>query len=297
MLAIHGGAGTIGRARMTPRREARYRSALTDALRAGYELLDDGGSSVDAVIAAVVVLENSPLFNAGRGAVFNAAGAHELDAAVMNGATGKAGAVTGVKRAQNPVLVARAVMEQTPHVLLAGTAADRLARAAGLPMVAPDYFSTPERARALARARARAAATAVDRHGTVGAVALDLSGNLAAATSTGGYTNKLAGRVGDSPIIGAGTYADNAACAVSASGPGEFFMRAVLGHDVAARMRYLGETLAQAARRGLARVAALGGDGGLIAVDRGGNVAMPFVSEGMYRGCARHGRYTVAIYR
>ncbi len=297
MLAVHGGAGTIRRTEMGPRREARYRAALIAALRAGYTVLDDGGSSVDAVVAAVVVLEDSPLFNAGRGAVFNAAGGHELDATVMDGASGKAGAVAAVRRARNPVLAARAVMERTPHVLLAGTAADRFARAAGLTMVAPRYFSTPERARALARARARAAATAAEQHGTVGAVALDRHGNLAVATSTGGYTNKMVGRVGDSAVIGAGTYADNATCAVSATGPGEYFMRALLAYDVAARMRYLGETLAQAARRALARVVALGGDGGLIAVDRTGRVAMPFVSGGMYRGCARRGRYRVAIYR
>lgn len=296
MLAVHGGAGTICRARMTPRREARYRIALTAALRAGYMVLEGGGSSTEAVIAAVVVLEDSPLFNAGRGAVFNAAGEHELDAAVMDGASHKTGAVAGARRVRNPVLAARAVMVHTPHVLLAGTAADDLARAQGLAIVAPDYFSTPDRARALRRARARAAASPADRHGTVGAVALDRLGNLAAATSTGGYTNKMAGRVGDSPLVGAGTYADNASCAVSATGHGEIFIRAVLAYDVAARMRYLGETLRQAARRALDRVAALAGDGGLIAVDRAGNVAMPFISEGMYRGCARGGRYTTAIY-
>jgi isoaspartyl peptidase/L-asparaginase-like protein (Ntn-hydrolase superfamily) len=297
VLAIHGGAGTISRTSMTPRREARYRAALTAALRAGYKVIDGGGASIDAVIAAVVVLEDSPLFNAGRGAVFNAAGEHELDAAVMDGATGGAGAVAVVRRIKNPVLAAREVMERTPHVLLAGTAADRFARAAGLPMVAPDYFSTRQRARALGRARARMAATASQLHGTVGAVALDRFGNLAAATSTGGYTNKMAGRIGDSPLVGAGTYADNASCAVSATGPGEYFIRAVLAYDVSARMRYRGESLAQASRHALDRVAACGGDGGLIAVDRTGNVAMPFVSEGMYRGCARRGRVSVAIYR
>lgn len=295
VLAIHGGAGTIARRELTPRREKQYRAALLAALRSGYAALDGGGSSLDAVVAAVVVLEDSPLFNAGRGAVFNAAGEHELDAAVMDGATRKAGAVAAVRRVKNPVLAARAVMERTPHVLLAGADADRFARAAGLTMVPPRYFSTRERTRALVRARRDGAAGAADRHGTVGAVALDRRGNLAAATSTGGYTNKMPGRVGDSPIIGAGTYADDR-CAVSGTGPGEYFMRAVLAHDVAARMRYRGESLAQAARRALARLARLGGDGGLIAVDRGGNVATPFVSEGMYRGVARGGRYTVAIY-
>lgn len=297
VLAVHGGGGTIGRAQMTRKGAQRYRAALMAALRAGYTVLDGGGGSIDAVIAAVMILEDTPLFNAGRGAVFNAAGEHELDAAVMDGATARAGAVTGVRCVKNPVLAAHAVMAQTPHVLLAGTAADRFARSAGLPIVAPRYFSTPERVRALKRARAQIAATAADRHGTVGAVALDRFGNLAAATSTGGYTNKMAGRVGDTPLVGAGTYADNAACAVSATGHGEFFIRAVLAYDVAARMRYRGETLAQAARRSLSRAVALGGDGGLIGLDRAGNVAMPFVGEGMYRGVARRGRFTVAIYR
>ena len=296
ILAIHGGAGTIGRARMTARRERDYRAALAAALQAGYAVLAGGGTSLDAVVAAVIVLEDTPLFNAGRGAVFNAAGEHELDAAVMEGASRRAGAVTGVQRVKNPVLAARAVMERTPHVLLAGAGADRFARAAGLQMVPAKYYSTPARAVALARARADAAATAADRHGTVGAVAVDRAGNLAAATSTGGFTNKMAGRVGDTPLVGAGTYADNAACAVSATGSGEHYIRAVLAHDVAARMRYLGEPLGVAARRSLAGVAKLGGDGGLIAVDRAGRVAMPFNSEGMYRGCARNGRFQVAIY-
>jgi L-asparaginase / beta-aspartyl-peptidase len=297
VLVVHGGAGTIRRRELTPRREKQYCAALAAALRNGYAVLENGGSSMDAVTAAVVALEDSPLFNAGRGATLNAAGEHELDASVMDGATGKAGAVAGVRRIKNPVLAARAVMESTAHVMLAGAAADRYAGTAGLVLVSQRYFSTPERARALRRARAHAATRAADRHGTVGAVALDRSGNLAAATSTGGYTNKMAGRVGDSPIVGAGTYADNATCAVSTTGIGEYFIRAVAAYDVAARMRYRGDSLAVAARRALARVVALGGDGGLIAVDRAGKVAMPFVSEGMYRGVARDGRYEVAIYR
>ncbi len=205
--------------------------------------------------------------------------------------------MAAVRRVKNPVLAARAVMERTPHVLLAGAAADRFAGRAGVPLVASDYFSTPARAVALARARANAAATAADRHGTVGAVALDCAGNLAAATSTGGFTNKLPGRVGDSPLVGAGTYAENATCAVSGTGTGELFMRTVAAHDVAARMRYRGATLVEAASGALERITALGGDGGLIAVDRAGNVAMPFVSEGMYRGWAINGRLKVAIYR
>ena len=294
---MHGGAGTISRRSLTPRREREYRAGLAAALQRGYAALEDGGSSMDAVTAAVVVLEDSPLFNAGFGATFNAAGEHELDASVMDGATGKAGAVAAVQRIKNPVLAARAVMERTAHVLLAGAAADRFARSAGLALVSPRYFSTPERAQALRRAREHAVTGAADRHGTVGAVALDRLGNLAAATSTGGYTNKMAGRIGDSPVIGAGTYADNATCAVSTTGIGEYFIRAVVAYDAAARMRYGGESLKTAARHALARVVALGGDGGLIAVDSGGNVAMPFVSEGMYRGVARDGRFQVAIYR
>src|SRR4029453_14323445 len=215
VLAVHGGAGTIDRARMTERRERDYRDALAAALQAGYAVLHGNGAALDAVVAAVTVLEDTPLFNAGRGAVFNAAGGHELDAAVMDGATGKAGAVAAVRRIRNPVQAARAGVEDTSHVLLVGRAADRFARAAGLSIVAPRYFSTPARAISLARARAHMEASSADRHGTVGAVALDRNGDLAAATSTGGYTNKMAGRVGDSPLIGAGTYAENASCAVS----------------------------------------------------------------------------------
>lgn len=297
VLAVHGGAGTISRDRMTPQREKRYRAALEAALRAGYAVLEEGGGSVDAVLAAVVVLEDNPLFNAGRGAVFNSAGEHELDAAVMDGASGRAGAVAAVRYVKNPVLAARAVMDRTPHVLLAGEGADDFARAAGLEMVSRGYFSTPERARALARVRKQARTAAADHHGTVGAVARDRYGNVAAATSTGGYTNKMPGRVGDSPLIGAGTYADNATCAVSATGPGEYFIRRGLAYDVAARMRYLGETVRQASRRALARVASAGGDGGLIAVDSSGRIAMPFVSEGMYRGFIREGRLCIAIFR
>lgn len=281
---------------MTPRREQLYRSALAAALRGGYAVLEDGGSSLDAVAAAVVVLEDAPLFNAGRGASLNDAGEVELDASVMDGATGKAGAVACARRVRNPILAARAVMDGTRHVMLAGAAADQFARAAGLPLAAPGYFLTPERERDLERAQFSRPGNAASRHGTVGAVALDRFGNLAAATSTGGYTNKMAGRVGDSPLIGAGTYAD-ATCAVSTTGVGEYFIRAAAAHDVAARMRYLGESLVQAARRALARVAALGGDGGLIAVDCTGRVAMPFLTEGMYRGVARGGRCEVVVYR
>jgi L-asparaginase / beta-aspartyl-peptidase len=288
-VAIHGGAGTIRRAALTPALEHRYRQALQGALCAGFAVLARGGTSIDAVVAAVVVLEDSPLFNAGRGAVFNSAAQHELDAAVMDGARLTAGAVVALRRAKNPVRVARAVMEATPHVMLAGAGADRFARARRLEMVRPEYFSTVARRAALARAKAQKddALSEAERHGTVGAVALDRHGNLAAATSTGGLTNKMTGRVGDSPLIGAGTYADNASCAVSATGDGECFIRCVLAHDVAARMRYLGEPLSRAAKNALDQVSRLGGTGGLVALDPNAHIVMPFTSEGMYRGWMR----------
>jgi beta-aspartyl-peptidase (threonine type) len=241
-------------------------------------------------VAAVLVLEDSPLFNAGRGSCFNADGEIEMDAAVMDGATLRAGAVAAVRRVRNPVLAARAVMEHTRHVLLAGKGAEQLARKHELKFERGKYFHTAGRLAALKR-------NLKNHHGTVGAVALDRDGNLAAATSTGGYTGKLPGRIGDSPLVGAGTYADNRACAVSGTGLGEAFIRALVGYDVAARMRYRGESLARASRAALANVAALGGDGGLVAVDRRGNIAMPFNSQGMYRACVdRRGKRTTAIY-
>jgi isoaspartyl peptidase/L-asparaginase-like protein (Ntn-hydrolase superfamily) len=304
LLAVHGGAGTIRRADLSPKQEARYRAALERSLEAGYKVLKDGGASVDAVVAAIVVMEDSPLFNAGRGAVYNAEGRHELDAAVMDGASLSAGAVACVRRIKNPILAARAVMQNTEHVLLACEGAERFARRMGLPMAAPGYFDTRRRLAALKNERRRrqgrlaGSAREDEAHGTVGAVAVDQAGNLAAGTSTGGVTGKLPGRVGDSPIVGAGTYADNETCAVSGSGWGEMFIRAVLAHDVAARMRYLGEPLARAASGALAELDRVGGDGGLIAIDRRGRVAMPFNTEGMYRGwITRDGETTVAIYR
>jgi isoaspartyl peptidase/L-asparaginase-like protein (Ntn-hydrolase superfamily) len=290
VIALHGGAGTIRKSDMTPQRAAQYRAALKSALECSFQVLETGGSSLDAVTAAVVAMEDSPLFNAGRGAVYNADARHELDAAIMDGKALRAGAVTCVERIRNPVLAARAVMEHTRHVLLAGKGAERIARKLGLRFERKEYFATPARLAALRR-------NLQSHHGTVGAVALDRQGNLAAATSTGGYTGKLPGRVGDSPLVGAGTYADNRACAVSGTGLGELFIRALVAYDVAARMRYRRESLATAARAALANVARLGGDGGLVAVDRRGNIAMPFNSQGMYRACIdRRGRRTVAIY-
>jgi beta-aspartyl-peptidase (threonine type) len=288
-LAIHGGAGAMPRRKMTPAAAARYKAGLAHALEAGYEVLRRG-NSLDAVCAAVVALEDSPLFNAGRGACYNSDEKHELDASVMDGATRRAGAVAAVSRIRNPVLAARAVMEKSRHVLLAGRGAERFARAHGLQLVPESYFATQSRLAALRK-------KLVGHHGTVGAVARDANGNLAAATSTGGYTGKLPGRVGDSPIIGAGNYADNRTCAVSGTGLGEAFIRGVLAYDVAARMNYLREPLAKAARAAMSKLAALQGDGGLIAVDHRGNIVMPFHSEGMYRGAIdRHGHRTIAIY-
>jgi isoaspartyl peptidase/L-asparaginase-like protein (Ntn-hydrolase superfamily) len=284
VIAIHGGAGF---SRKTPAQP--YRAGLARALEAGWDVLGRGGASLDAVAAAVVALEDDALFNAGRGAVYNAAGRHELDASIMDGATLRAGAVAAVSCIRNPILAARAVMERSPHVLLAGAGAERFARRQRLKLEAPSYFSTPGRLAALRK-------NLKHHHGTVGAVALDMEGNLAAATSTGGFTGKLPGRVGDSPIIGAGTWADNATCAVSGTGHGELFIRTALAHDIAARMRYRGDSLQRAAQAALAAVARLGGDGGLAAVDRRGNIAMPFNSEAMPRACVgRDGRALVKI--
>jgi L-asparaginase / beta-aspartyl-peptidase len=286
VLAIHGGAGVL----RADKPGARHRAVLREALEAGYEILKRSDPSLDAVAAAVLVLENSPLFNAGRGSSFNSDGEIEMDASIMDGATLRAGAVTAVRRIRNPVLAARSVMEASRHVLLAGSGAERLARTQGLRLERPEYFHTARRLSALKK-------NLKNYHGTVGAVALDANGNLAAATSTGGYTGKLPGRVGDSPIIGAGTYADNRACAVSGTGLGEAFIRAAVGHDVCARMLYMNVAVGAAARAALENVAKLGGDGGLIAVDRRGNLAMPFNSEGMFRACIdRRGRRSVAVF-
>ncbi|HWA37319.1 MAG TPA: isoaspartyl peptidase/L-asparaginase, partial [Burkholderiales bacterium] len=258
IIALHGGAGTLPRRRMSAEKAREYLEALRDCLAKGHSLLLRGRSALDAVTATVVALEDCPLFNAGRGAVFNADGEHEMDAAVMDGATARAGAVAGVQRIRNPILAARAVMEKSPHVLLAAEGAERFAKRVGLPLVSSGYFSTPERRDALER-------KLKSHHGTVGAVALDARGRLAAATSTGGYTGKLPGRIGDSPIIGAGTWAD-ATCAVSGTGLGEAFIRAAVAHDISARMRYRKETLGRAAAAALRNVKRLGGDGGVIAV-------------------------------
>jgi len=297
-IALHGGAGVILRADMSVDLEAEYRTTLAAALDAGHEVLAAGGSALDAVTAAVVLLEDSPLFNAGHGAVLNAEGECELDAAIMDGRTRAAGAVAGVRHIRNPIKLARDVMERSPHVMLIGAGAERFANTLGHATVPNDYFITARRRAQWQRARelesrrqdttfweekVRLEAPDDRKFGTVGAVALDRHGNIAAATSTGGMTNKKFGRVGDSPIIGAGTYADNRTCAVSATGHGEYFIRAVVAHDIAARMAHRGESLAEAANAAIAGVGELGGTGGVIAVDTHGNVALPFNTPGMYR--------------
>ncbi|KVC97597.1 isoaspartyl peptidase/L-asparaginase family protein [Burkholderia ubonensis] len=316
IVAIHGGAGTILREAMNTDTELQYRAELAAILRAAQAVLADGGSALDAVSVAVRMLEDCPLFNAGRGAVYTADGTHELDAAIMDGATLAAGAVCCVTRVRNPVLAARRVMEASEHVMFAGAGADAFAAAHGLELVDPGYFGTEARHAQWLKARDAAGAlldhdaatfafgdgAPLDpdrKHGTVGAVARDLHGHVAAATSTGGITNKQPGRVGDSPIIGAGCYADDATCAVSSTGTGEMFIRLATAHDVAAQIAYRGVSVAEAAydvvMNKLPRIA---GRGGIIAVDAHGNVAMPFNTDGMYRGYARVGAApVVGIYR
>jgi len=293
-LAIHGGAGTILRSKMTPEKEAAYHAGLARALAAGQAVLKDSGAAIDAVTEAVVALEDEPLFNAGRGAVYTAAGAQEMDAAVMDGRNRQAGAVAGVFGPRNPVRLARLVMDSA-QVLMIGAPAVELARKAGLPFGDRDYFFTEARWTALQETLALQAAGKTNddparRHGTVGAVAVDAAGNLAAATSTGGMTAKPPGRVGDTPIIGGGTFADNATCAVSGTGHGEIFIRWTAAAEIAARMRHAGQSLDQAATAVVMDdLAPNDGSGGLIAVDRLGNVSMPFNCEGMYRGMVRQG--------
>ena len=308
VIAIHGGAGAITRAQLTPEREQQYVQALFDIVEAGQHLLEAGGSALDAVTEAVRLLEECPLFNAGTGAVFTADETHELDACVMDGYSLHAGAVAGVKHLRNPILAARAVLEQSPHVLLVGEGAERFARSQGLEQVDNRFFSTPERLAQLRDAQDEGAVrldsdTAPlderSKMGTVGAVALDKAGNLAAATSTGGMTNKLPGRVGDSPLPGAGCYANNASVAVSCTGTGEVFMRTLAAYDISALMEYGSLSLGEACERVvMEKLPALGGRGGLIAIDREGNVALPFNCEGMYRAFAWVGdKPTVGIYR
>jgi beta-aspartyl-peptidase (threonine type) len=307
VIAIHGGAGTLSRAHISAEQERAYHAALQQVLLAGQAVLAQGGTAMEAVCEAVRLLEDCPLFNAGHGAVFTAQATHELDAAVMDGATLAAGAVAGVSRIRNPVQAARAVMQNGQHVLMVAEGAERMAQEAGLATVEPSYFSTPARHAQLLAAQALQAGVVLDhdgaaalagraidegrKMGTVGAVALDAHGHLAAATSTGGMTNKLPGRLGDSPLIGCGTYADDRTAAVSCTGHGESFIRVAAAHDVCARMAYGGASL-EAATHAVVHEAlpAVQGTGGLIAVDRQGNVCLPFNTEGMYRGLARVGQ-------
>lgn len=306
-LAIHGGAGVIAKKEMTPATEAAYRAKLAEALRAGHAVLAAHGTSTDAVIAAIKILEDSPLFNAGKGAALNHDGVAELDAAIMDGATRKAGAVAAVKRIQNPIEVARLVMNKTPHVLLISDGAEAFTRQQGVKMMPPEYFITEDRRKQLEaikreeKAKPQSSLDPAARAlgiGTVGAVALDKHGNLAAGTSTGGLANKMPGRIGDSPLIGAGTFANNATCAVSATGQGEFFIRWVVAHDISALMEYKKLSLADAADAVvMKKLVESGGEGGVIALDRHGNIAMPYNTEGMYRGTIRQdGQPQVLIY-
>jgi beta-aspartyl-peptidase (threonine type) len=308
VIAIHGGAGAISRATMSPEREQQYVDALSSIVEVGQQMLEQGASALDVVTEAVRLLEECPLFNAGIGAVFTADETHELDACVMDGYSLHAGAVAGVKHLRNPVLAARMVLEQSPHVLLVGEGAEDFAFRHGMEKVSNDLFSTPERLYQLRQAQ-EAGETRLDhsgapldersKMGTVGAVARDLAGNLAAATSTGGMTNKLPGRVGDTPLPGAGCYANNASVAVSCTGTGEVFMRTLAAYDISALIEYSNLSLQDACERVvMEKLPALGGSGGLIAVDREGNVALPFNSEGMYRAYAYAGdTSTVGIYR
>jgi beta-aspartyl-peptidase (threonine type) len=314
-LLVHGGAGTLTRADISPTQELEYREALGQAMRAGQALLLQGSTALAAAVAAVCVLEDCPLFNAGKGSVFTHEGRNEMDAAVMDGATGQAGAVAGVVSVRNPILAAQAVMQRSGHVFLMGQGAEAFAKSQGLALEGPEYFHTAHRWQQLQialaqnqlmldhdgqRPHGQPTPEPIDRKfGTVGAVALDARGHLAAATSTGGMTNKMFGRVGDSPLIGAGTYACDATAAVSATGAGEFFMRGVVAHDIAARMAYGGLTLAEATQATVReKLDATGGRGGVIALDRHGHYQLAFNTEGMYRGVVQgQGEPQISIYR
>ena len=301
-LAIHGGAGTLPRAEMGGEKERNYRAGLAAALDAGYAVLQARGTSLDAVTRAVMALEDNPLFNAGYGSVFTLDGRNEMDASIMDGSTLKAGAVCGVTHIRNPIELARTVMEHSEYVMLGGAGAEEFALSRGFALVPRSYFHTAERWKQLERIRSgdtELSALTISHVGTVGAVALDGDGRLAAATSTGGMTGKRYNRIGDSPIIGAGTYADDRSCAVSATGHGEVFIRAAVAHDVCSRMRFGGRTLGLAVREVvLEELPALRGDGGVIAIDARGEIAMEFNSEGMFRASRRAGEEAqIAIYR
>lgn len=314
VMVIHGGAGTILKSKMTPEKEAAYKKALTEALKAGYAVIQSGKTSLDAVEATIHVLEDSPLFNAGKGAVFTHDGHNEMDASIMEGNTLKAGAVAGVTTIRNPISAARAVMEKSEHVMMIGGGAELFAKEVGLDIVDPSYFYTKERWDGLQEALKEDSTKAVLDHnqktglkgtinidnkfGTVGCVALDKKGNLAAGTSTGGMTNKKYGRVGDAPLIGAGTYCNNATAGISCTGWGEYYIRNVVAKTISDLMEYKGLSVAVASKTVLDKVGKMGGDGGLIALDKKGNVAMPFNTEGMYRGTiTADGQISIEIYK
>lgn len=315
VMVVHGGAGTILQKNMTPEKEAAYVKVLTQALQTGYDKIQAGRSSVDAVEAAIHVMEDSPLFNAGKGAVFTHDGKNEMDAAIMNGKNLMAGAVASVTTIRNPISAARAVMEKSEHVMMAGKGAEEFAKQAGLTIIDPSYFYTKERWEGLQKALAEDSVKTVLDHGnkksmklgtinkdykfgTVGAVALDHEGNLAAGTSTGGMTNKKYGRIGDAPIIGAGTYANNETAGISCTGWGEYYIRAGVAHEISALMAYKNLSLADASQTALDKMQKLGGDGGLIALDQKGNATMPFNTDGMYRGTiTADGKIKVMIYK
>ncbi len=297
-IVIHGGAGTIKKENMTSEQEVAYRTKLQEALDAGYKVLEEGGSSLDAVQKSVNIMEDSPLFNAGKGAVFNSAGKNELDASIMDGKTLNSGAIAGVKQIKNPINAARIVMDSTRHVMMAGKGAEDFAKLNGIEFEDDNYFHTEKRYNQLLKAQEREkvvldhSALIIDtkeliddhKYGTVGAVAIDKEGNIAAATSTGGMTNKKYGRVGDSPIIGAGTYANNKTCGVSATGTGEYFIRTLATHEASSLMQYKNLSLKESLDNVMRQIGDLGGSGGLIALDKNGNVAWSFNSAGMYRG-------------
>jgi beta-aspartyl-peptidase (threonine type) len=317
-LVIHGGAGTIRKENMSPEMEAAYMEKLSEALDTGYGVLEEGGSAIECVIATIQVMEESPLFNAGIGAVFTHDGTNELDASIMDGGSGQAGAVAGVKTIKSPIAAAYEVMTNSNHVMLTGTGAEVFAKERGLEIVDPEYFFTERRFNSLQRIidqekteldhsgeedEDKSTSMWMDitdkKYGTVGAAALDQYGNIAAGTSTGGMTNKKYGRVGDAPIIGAGTFADNESCAISATGHGEFFIRNVVAHDIAARMQYGGKSLQEAADEVVMdKLVKIEGSGGVIGLDRQGNITMTFNSEGMYRGYINEkGNPVVKIYK
>jgi len=301
-IAVHGGAGVMLKKNLTPEREKIYSDGLTQAINEGFRILKEGGNSLDAVEAAVRTLEDYEVFNAGRGAVFNHEGKHEMDASIMNGADGMAGAVCSVQNIKNPILLAKEVMLHSEHVMLCGEGAEEFARERNLEFEDDEYFFTQHRYDQLQRARRKNSLQLDDgstkKFGTVGAVALDMNGNLAGATSTGGLTNKRFGRIGDSPIIGAGTYANNESCAISCTGHGEYFIRQVVAYDVHALMKYKNMALKEAAGYVVnKKLVDVGGEGGLIAINQQGNIEMPFNSEGMYRASKRQGEeIVVSIY-